>query len=96
MTYKRLKFFFFFGGGGGGWGFGLLGFWWTLVPAFSLIDEHSLIVTSVGTVGLGLGLGLGLVFSLIDELSLVGTRIGLVGLSSFILGNKWQEDIYWL
>ena len=89
MTYKRLKIFFFWGGG---WGFGLLGFWGTLVPAFSLIDEHSLIVTSVGTVGLGLGL----VFSLIDELSLVGTRIGLVGLSFFILGNKWQEDIYWL
>ena len=70
MNYKRLIFF-----GGGGGGLGLLGFWGTLVPAFSLIHEHSLIGTSISMVGLGL------VFSLVDELSLVGTRIGLVGLS---------------
>lgn len=51
-------------GEGGGGSFGLLSFWGTLVLAFSLIDEHSLIGTSISIVGLGLGL----VFSLIDEL----------------------------
>lgn len=50
--------------GEGGGSFGLLSFWGTLVLAFLLIDEHSLIGTSISIVGLGLGL----VFSLIDEL----------------------------